>query len=57
MVSSNDLIPSINIVDSTSQLVGLLTHTDVSKIPKSTLKGNLICYEAAKDFNIELSRP
>lgn len=43
-------------LDNTSKLVGLLTHTDVSKIPNSTLKGNLICYEAAKDFTIELPR-
>ncbi|GBC21856.2 vertnin [Rhizophagus irregularis DAOM 181602=DAOM 197198] len=43
-------------LDNTSKLVGLLTHTDVSKIPNSTLKGDLICYEAAKDFTIELPR-
>lgn len=43
-------------IDDTSKLVGLLTRTDVSKIPNSTLKGSFICYEAAKDFTIELSR-
>jgi len=37
-------------------LVGLLTHTDISKIPNSTLRGSFICYEAAKDFTIELPR-
>ncbi|UZO24927.1 uncharacterized protein OCT59_017219 [Rhizophagus irregularis] len=43
-------------LDNTSKLVGLLTHTDISKISNSTLKSNLICYEAAKDFTIELPR-
>jgi len=34
----------------------LLTHTDISKIPNSTVKGSFICYKAAEDFTIELTR-
>src|ERR1044072_9026723 len=43
-------------IDDTSKLVGLLTHTDVGKIPNSTSKGSFICYEAAKDFTMKLPR-
>ena len=49
-------IPNIDTIDNTSKLVGLLTHTDTSKISNSTSKGNFICYKAAEDFTIELSR-
>src|SRR6266480_4050624 len=56
--TNNIDISSINIdtIDSTSKLVGLLTHTDISKIPSSTLKGSFICYKAAEDFTIKLPR-
>jgi len=49
-------IPNIDTIDNTSKLVGLLTHTDTSKISNLTSKGSFICYKAAKDFTIELSR-
>ena len=49
-------IPNIDTIDDTSKLVGLLTHTDTSKIPNSTSKGSFFCYKVAEDFTIELSR-
>ncbi len=49
-------IPNIDTIDNTSKLVGLLTHTDTSKISNLTSKGSFICYKAAEDFTIELSR-
>ena len=52
----NNNISNIDTIDSTSKLVGLLTHTDISKIPSSTLKGSFICYKAAEDFTIKLPR-